>query len=175
MREELILDTPHSQVVFTIPKMLRIFFKYNRSLLSELCLCGKEAVVKYFKATTRRDITPGIIAVIQSFGSRINFHPHLHFLVTEGGTDKQGQFQKVSALSDPLLCRFFTREVFSLLLHKQLINRDLIQKILHWQHTGFNVHSKVRAESKEEAERIGKYMIRPIISLCKLSLDEAKG
>ncbi|MBW1806494.1 MAG: transposase [Deltaproteobacteria bacterium] len=34
-------------------------------------------------------MTPGIIAVIQSFGKRINFHPHLHFLVTEGGTDKQ--------------------------------------------------------------------------------------
>jgi hypothetical protein len=42
MREELILDTPHRQVVLTIPKMLRIYFKYNRSLLSGLCLCGKE-------------------------------------------------------------------------------------------------------------------------------------
>jgi len=41
MREKLILDRPHRQVVFTIPKMLRIFFKYNRSLLSSLCLCGK--------------------------------------------------------------------------------------------------------------------------------------
>ena len=49
MREKLILDTPHRQVVFTIPKMLRIFFKYNRSLLSELCLCGKEALEKYFR------------------------------------------------------------------------------------------------------------------------------
>ena len=46
MREELILDTPHRQVVFTIPKMLRIFFKYKRPLLSSLCLCGKEALVQ---------------------------------------------------------------------------------------------------------------------------------
>jgi len=49
MREELILDVPHRQVVFTIPKMLRIFFKYKRPLLSELCLCSKEALVKYLK------------------------------------------------------------------------------------------------------------------------------
>jgi ribosomal protein S27E len=42
MRESLVLDVPHRQVVFTIPKMLRIYFKYNRSLLSGLCLCGKE-------------------------------------------------------------------------------------------------------------------------------------
>jgi len=66
-------------------------------------------------------------------------------------------------------------EVFLLLLGKQLINRDLVEKILLWQHTGFNVHSKVRAECKEEAERIGKYMIRPILSLRRLSLDEAQG
>jgi len=39
----------------------------------------------------------------------------------------------------------------------------------------FNVHSKVRAESKEEAERVSKYMIRPVLSLRRLSLDEAKG
>jgi len=87
MREKLILRTSHRQVVSTIPKMLRIFFKFNRSLLSD-------------KATTRKEITPGLIAVIQSFGSRINFHPHLHFLVTKGGTDKKGQFHKISALSD---------------------------------------------------------------------------
>jgi len=175
MQEELILDAPHRQVVFTIPKMLRIFFKYNRSLLSSLCLCGREALVKYFKASTRKEITPGIIAVIQSFGSRMNFHPHLHFLVTEGGTDNEGRFHKVTSFNDSLLCRFFTREVFLLLLRKQLINQDIVEKILLWQHTGFNVHSKVRAESKEEAERIGKYMIRPILSLSKLSLDEEQG
>jgi len=65
MREELLLDVPHRQVVFTIPKMLRIFFKFNRSLLSELCLCGKEALVKYLRTVTGRQLTPGIIAVIQ--------------------------------------------------------------------------------------------------------------
>ena len=115
--------------------------------------------MKYFKAATRKEIAPGIIAVIQSFGSRMNFHPHLHFLVTEGGADKEGRFHKVTSFNDSLLCRFFSREVFLLLLCKQLINRDLVEKILLWQHTGFNVHSKVRAEIKEDAERVGKYMI----------------
>jgi len=46
---------------------------------------------------------------------------------------------------------------------------------MHWRHTGFNVHSKVRTESKEETERVGKYMIRPILSLKRLTLDEAQG
>ena len=69
----------------------------------------------------------------------------------------------------------FSREVFSLLLRKQLINLTLIQKILRWRHTGFHVHSKVRAKNKKEAEQVGKYMIRPILSLKRLSFDEADG
>jgi ribosomal protein S27E len=40
MREKLLLDVPHRQVVFTIPKMLRVFFKYNRSLLLKLTHCS---------------------------------------------------------------------------------------------------------------------------------------
>jgi hypothetical protein len=57
----------------------------------------KRFLEKYFRATTRRVISPGIIAMIQSFGKRINFHPHLHFLVIEGG-----QIKKVYKI-DPLI------------------------------------------------------------------------
>lgn len=74
-----------------------------------------------------------------------------------------------------MLCRLFTQEVFSLLLRKKLINLTLVQKILRWRHTGFNVHSQVRTKTREEAERVGKYMIRPILSLKKLSFDEREG
>jgi len=38
--------------------------RFNSSLLSELCVCGKEALIKYLEATTEKHITPGIIAVI---------------------------------------------------------------------------------------------------------------
>jgi len=44
-----------------------------------------------------------------------------------------------------------------------------------WRHSGFSVHSKVRAETRQEAERVGKYMIRPLLSLERLSLDEREG
>jgi len=42
-------------------------------------------------------------------------------------------------------------------------------------HTGFNVHSLVRAKTRVEAEPVGKYMIRPLLSLERLSLDEKQG
>ncbi|MFW6161034.1 MAG: transposase [Acidobacteriota bacterium] len=46
--------------------------------------------------------------------------------------------------------------------------------MLYWRHTGFHVHAKVRTESKKETERVGKYMIRPILSLKRLSLDKTQ-
>jgi len=46
------------------------------------------------------------------------------------------------------------------------------ERILAWRHTGFNVQGKVLAKTRNEAERVGKYMIRPLLSLERLSLDE---
>ena len=62
-------------IVFTIPKMLRVFFKYKRRLLGDLCRCALRALAGYFELLTETTITPGVIAAIQTFGDRINFPP----------------------------------------------------------------------------------------------------
>ena len=50
--------------------MLRIFFPYNRRLLGELCRAAVRTLLKYFEAETGAELMPGVVAVIQSFGSR---------------------------------------------------------------------------------------------------------
>jgi len=65
MREELLFDVPHRQVVFTIPRMLRIFFKYNRRLLGELCRCALRSLTRYFEMATGTELMPGVIAAIE--------------------------------------------------------------------------------------------------------------
>ncbi len=175
MREELLLDVPHRQVVFTISRMLRIFFKYNRRLLGELCRLALRSLTRYLEVLTGSELMPGVIAVIQTFGDRINFHPHLHFLVSEGGVDEAGVFHKVARFDDSRLAELFAREVLADLVRKELLSPAWAERILSWRHTGFNVHSQVRARTKTEAERVGKYMIRPLLSLERLSLDEKQG
>jgi len=69
----------------------------------------------------------------------------------------------------------FSREVFALLLRENLISQALVEKIADWHHSGFSVHSKVRAKTREKAERVGKYMSRPLLSLKRLSFDEKEG
>jgi hypothetical protein len=120
-------------------------------------------------------LEPGIVAVIQTFGDRINFHPHLHYLVTEGGVDEAGAFHKVSSFDDARLAEVFAWEVLEFLLLQELLSSEWAERILSWRHTGFSVHSRVRAKTKTEAERVGKYMIRPLISLERLSFLEPEG
>ena len=121
------------------------------------------------------ELRPGIVASIQTFGQKINLHPHLHFLVTEGGKDSEGRFHHLAEFRDSLLAEFFKREVFSLLLRQELVSEAVVEKIAGWRHSGFSVHSKVKVKTKKEAERVGKYMIRPLLSLERLFLDEREG
>jgi hypothetical protein len=88
-------------------------------------------------------LEPGIVAVIQTFGDRINVHQHVHCLVTEGGTDKKGAFHKVPRFNDDRLAEVFAREVLGFLVGRELLSPEWAEKILSWQHTGFSVHSRL--------------------------------
>jgi Putative transposase len=70
----------------------------NRRLLGELCRSALRSLTRYFEVLAGRELMPGVIAAIQTFGDRINLHPHLHFLVTEGGVDEAGAFHKISRI-----------------------------------------------------------------------------
>ena len=175
VRETLLLDVPHRQVVFTIPKSLRIFFKFRRKLLGELCRAAVKTLTVYFEALTGEELVPGIIVAVQTFGDRINFHPHLHLLLTEGGVDRAGIFHRLPRLDDARLAEIFGREVLALLVSKGLLSPEWAERILSWRHTGFNVHSRVRARTKVEAERVGKYMVRPVMAMERLLFLEREG
>ena len=94
---------------------------------------------------------PGMVAMIQTFGDRINFHPHIQVLIIEGGTAPNGTFHRVCRFHDEVIQEIFTHEAFSLLLRKKFIGLSYVKKILRWRHTSFNIHSKVRAQTKRES------------------------
>ena len=62
-----------------------------------------------------------------------------------------------------------------MLVGKDLLSQEWAERLLSWRHSGFNVHSLVRTEAKAEAERVGKYMIRPVVSLERLAFLEPEG
>jgi hypothetical protein len=100
---------------------------------------------------------------------------HLHFLATEGGVDEAGVFHKIPRIDDSRLAEIFAREVLAMLVRKELLSPEWAERILSWRHTGFNVHSLVRTKTKPEAERVGKYMLRPVLALERLTFLEPDG
>ena len=76
-----------------------------------------------------------------------------------------GIFHKIPRIDDSRLAELFAREVLADLVRKELLSPEWTERILSWRHTGFSVHSRVRTKTKLEAERVGKYMIRPLLSL----------
>ncbi len=117
----------------------------------------------------------GIIASIQTFGARMNPPSPLHFLLTEGGVDKAGLFHKIPRIDDSRLADLLAREVLGFLVHKELLSPEWAERLLSWRHTGVNVHRRVRAKTKTETERVGKYMIRPLLSMERIFLDGREG
>jgi len=61
------------------------------------------------------------------------------------------------------------------LVRKELLSPEWAERILSWRHAGFNVHSLVGTRMWPEAERVGTYMIRPVLSLERLSFLEQEG
>ena len=130
MRETLLLHVPHRQVVLTIPKTLRIFFKFKRRLLGELCRSAARSIAVHFEALTGEELVPGIIVAVQTFGDRLNFHPRLHLLVTEGGVDQAGTFHRVAHWDDMRLADLFSREVLRLLVNRVLLSPEWVGRII---------------------------------------------
>jgi hypothetical protein len=60
-------------------------------------------------------------------------------------------------------------------VRKELLSPEWAERILSWPHSSFNVHSLVRAKTKLEAERVGKYMFRPVIALERRTFLEPEG
>jgi hypothetical protein len=89
--------------------------------------------------------------------------------------DEAGVFHPLTRFNDERIGEVFSREVLAMLVAKDLLSPEWAERLLAWRHTGFNVHSKVRAKTSVEAEGVGKYMIRPLLSLERLSLDEKEG
>ena len=89
--------------------------------------------------------------------------------------DAAGVFYKILRIDDLRLAEVFAREVLSMLVRKDLLSPEWAERILSWRHTGFHVHSLVWTKTKPEAEQVGKYMIRPLLALERLTFLEPEG
>ena len=67
----------------------------------------------------------------------------------------------------------FHHKVFRMLLKEGLITEERMRMILSWRHSGFHIHNegKVVANDTEGRGRFARYIIRPPVSLERLTYD----
>jgi len=169
--EEVLKDVPHRHFVFSIPKILRRYFLYDRSLLSDLSRCAWETLKAFFKeAVPEEDAVPGAVIAIHTFGDFLGWHPHLHVLCTDGcfyGNGPAGAGFRVSHLFDvKQMEEIFRHKVFKILLKKEKITGELVELVSGWRHSGFNVFcgSRIQPGSEDAIENLARYIIRASFS-----------
>ncbi len=118
--EEVLKAVPRRHFVFSIPKILRHYFLYDRKLLCDLSRCGWEILKEFSReAVPEEGAIPRAVVAIHSFGDFLGWHPHLHVLCTDGCFCENGTFRVAPLLELKHLEEIFRHKVFKLLLSKR--------------------------------------------------------
>jgi hypothetical protein len=153
--------------VFSLPKRLRVYFMYDRKLLSKLSKCVNEVLSDYLKQTvTFENATPGIICAVQTFGDFLNFNPHLHIIATDGCFNKENDFMVGLSPKAEDLIPAFKHAIFKLLLKEGKISKAVIENMNSWVHDGFHVYcgKAIYSWNNDGLERLGQYIVRAPLS-----------
>lgn len=176
LKETVLYPVPHRQYVFSVPKILRRFFFYDRKLLGKLSQCAVKSLTKFLQLTLGKKAgIPGVIVAIQTFGDYARWHPHLHALVADGLFLERGYFFVMPKVNLRPLAELFRAHVLKMLKKEGLVDDDFITMILKWRHTsGFSVHNEVRIKPDDAKgiENLSQYIIRNSFSLEKLKYEE---
>ncbi len=115
----------------------------------------------------------GIVACLQTHGSRANWHPHLHLLVTDGGFRPDGTFVTWPAHDTARLTEAFRRAVLRLFVRRERFDEDQAAGTLTWPPSGFHAHTAVWVPEDDRAfaTRLARYCARNPVALERLTSD----
>jgi len=177
--EEVIPGIPVVSCTFTIPKMLRIYFKFDHSLYPELSRCAWETMKECFQAAFDTiTLVPGMITGIHTSGHVLNFHPHVHAVTSAGCFDKDGTFYRIPCMPDEeQLEKLFMHKVLKMMMSLDKIDEDVVERLTSWTHSGFNVHvgDVIVPDNREARERAARYLVKSCVSLEKMTYVPQEG
>lgn len=168
---------PHRHIVFSLPKIIRRNFLYDRKLLGGMSRCAWECLEFFLKTSCPGDSMPGAVVAIQTFGDLLSYHPHLHILITDGCFQGESEFTRAPAFDWDKLEELFKMKIFGLLLKEGRITIELIEKLRTWQHSGFHVFCGDPIEPSNEVsmENLARYIIRASLSQERMTYVEDEG
>ncbi|MDD5414834.1 MAG: transposase, partial [Smithellaceae bacterium] len=181
--EQLCMDVlkkiPHRHFVFSIPKILRRYFLYDRKLLADLSRCAWESLKVFLQeAVPEKDPIPGAVIAMQTFGDFLGFNPHCHILVTDGCFyGSKGVFRVAPPLELKKLEAIFRHKVLRMLLSRRKISEEMIRMLATWRHSGFHVFCGHRIAPADDTamENLARYIIRASFSQERMQYRDQEG
>lgn len=171
-------EVAHRQVVFTIPWALRGHF-HKASTRNLFFRAMNETLVTFFQTSLGlKKARPGIIGILQTFGDRLNFNPHLHCLVSQGAFIGQTFYPlDIKTRDCKGLEAIFADKIFDFLIEEGLVSKTQKANWRNWQHTGFSVDASVYLPpgQKNQTLRVLRYMARPPIANERIQYDDGTG
>jgi hypothetical protein len=177
LSENVLLKLPHRQFVFTVPKLLRPYFKYDRNLFEEVTKIIFSIIHDYYIEAVKTTVKTGVVVSYQSFGDLMRWNPHYHCIVLEGGIDEVDSFHHIPIKDTSLLTEVFRRRVLKLFVDRGLLDPHFARKILSWKHSGFSVDNSVPIPALSQKARVNlsQYIVRHPVSLQKILYARSNG
>jgi ribosomal protein L32 len=170
-------NVKHRHVVLTMPDVLWPLFYENRKLLKPLMDSAITAIANVMEWKLHHKATPGIIAVLHTYGKDLKFNPHLHCLVTEGGFNN-GEWVDVNVFPYKMLRKSWQYQLLTKLkeeLPDTPENAELIDSMFKEYPNGFYVRAKDTITNKKGMIRyIGRYIRHPAVAESRISSYNGK-
>ena len=91
-----LLDCPHYHVIFTLPHEFLNLWQYNRKWFTQhLFKACRDTLINLMEDSNYHGVTPGILMTLHTWGRQLNYHPHIHCLVTAGGVTQKNEWKEI--------------------------------------------------------------------------------
>ena len=176
VEEHVLAPAPHRQYVFSLPKLLRPWFRHDRARLGKLCQLIARLLLQGYQALDPKG-KPGFILYVQTFGDLVTFNPHIHALVADGIFYPSGSFRVLPPIPETALREVLRHHVLDFLCDEAGFDHQLAERMRQWQHSGFSVHNRIRVKvsDAEGRKQLARYMIRNPFALEKMTYDRQTG
>ncbi len=93
-RREDVLDAPYFHLVFTVPDILNPIIYNNQKLLYDTLYHAASATISELTADPKHlGAAVGYICILHTWGSEMNFHPHIHTILLGGGLTPKNEWK----------------------------------------------------------------------------------
>jgi len=97
-RKSEVIDAPYYHVIFTVPSELNaLFFANQKSLYSLFHKSVAQTLLELSADEKYLGAKPGIIQVLHTWGQKLDYHPHIHGIISGGGLSSNNIFKSTTS------------------------------------------------------------------------------